>query len=180
MLWFVICNYFTSKGELPKLLFDFSGLLQRISINGFSRSNQTDSNVKTEELMSLDDAETTKHRCMSCNGIFFVCLRRRVVVENAGKTQRNPAEDIESVTSDTNDVTPNSEHVNKMKEKRNPKCNFCDRCETCQVNFDRDKTKNKIKKDVEAKCNILNYLVFSFVSLCVFVSNVVVWLLMSL
>ncbi|CAF1210276.1 unnamed protein product [Adineta ricciae] len=180
MLWFVICNYFTSKGELPKLLFDFSGLLQRISANGFSKSKQTDSNVKKGELMSSDDAETTRHRCMSCERALFPCLRRRVVVENADKSQMNPKDDVESVTGDTNDVPSNSEHVNKTKAKINAKCNFCDRCETCQVNFDRDKTKSKIKKDVEAKCNILNYLVFSFVSLCVFVSNVVVWLLMSL
>ncbi|CAF1376450.1 unnamed protein product [Adineta ricciae] len=190
MLWFIVCNHFISKAQLPKLLFDFSGLLQRRSANCFSKSKEIDLNDKKEvsqmgdgELKDSNDAEKmnkTPNRCVSCRKLFSVCLRKRVKVENIDKAQEKSGNDGKSTK---NDITPDeigkSDDVKVNKEKADPKCNFCDRCEPCQEDFDKDKGKGKNKKDIEGKCSILNYLAFAFVLLCVFVSNVVVWVTMA-
>lgn len=64
-------------------------------------------------------------------------------------------------------------------EKEKSKCNFCNRCETCQATFDKDKAKAKDKKDIEAKCKILNYFVLCCILVLIFTSNMVLWLMMA-
>ncbi len=64
-------------------------------------------------------------------------------------------------------------------EKAKPKCHLCDRCDPCQADFAKDKAKGKKKKDIEVRCSALNYLVFLCILLCLFVSDMAVWLLMS-
>jgi hypothetical protein len=66
-----------------------------------------------------------------------------------------------------------------INEKTTSKCNFCNRCKSCQEDFDKDKTKDKNKKDIQAKCNALNYLVLLCISLFMLISNIVVWVLMA-
>ena len=73
------------------------------------------------------------------------------------------------------DVKPSSTSVEKEKSK----CNFCNRCETCQANIDKDKAKGKDKKEIEAKCQILNYFVLCCIFLLIFTSNMVLWLIMA-
>ncbi len=64
--------------------------------------------------------------------------------------------------------------------KEKTKCNFCTRCDTCQTDVDKDKAKGKSKKEVEAKCNTLNLFVFGFVLMCIFISNLAIWVSMSM
>jgi hypothetical protein len=64
---------------------------------------------------------------------------------------------------------------NITNEKTTSKCDFCNRCKSCQADFDKDKAKDKKKKDIEAKCSALNYLILLCVSLFMFVSNIVVY-----
>jgi hypothetical protein len=67
--------------------------------------------------------------------------------------------------------------VNETMEMEKPKCNFCNRCESFQA--DKDKAKGKMKKEIDAKSNALNYLVFICVSVLIFISNMALWLSMS-
>ncbi|UJR12014.1 hypothetical protein I4U23_016192 [Adineta vaga] len=182
MLWFVLCNHFISKAELPKLLFLFSGSIQRTSCNCFSKPKEEEEvRMEKGELMISKDAEKTrkqKNGCLSCQTVFSGCLRKRSRVETIDKSQENTEKDEQSVKADaTLNETTKSEDINKIKE--DSKCNFCDRCDPCQVDFDKDKGKGKNKKDIEAKCSILNYIIFGFVFICMLISNVAVWTLMS-
>lgn len=68
---------------------------------------------------------------------------------------------------------------NEINESKKDKCQFCDRCGTCQADFDKDKKKNKGKKDAESKCSALNYLVFIIVFVLMLASNLAVWFIMS-
>ncbi|CAF3139563.1 unnamed protein product [Rotaria sp. Silwood2] len=121
MTWFVIYNYFTTKAEMPKLLYDFCGLLQRIFCYCFPLPKQ--------------DGNTNQ---------------KKNAVADSGENQN-------------------------MKSK----CDFCNRCDSCQSDFDKEKAKGKNKKEIEARCNALNYLVFLFLLLCMFISNLAVWISMS-
>jgi hypothetical protein len=101
-----------------------------------------------------------------CQEIFALHTQRRVGVESID----NPA-----------DVKPLEVAayfgVNETMETEKPKCNFCNRCESCQA--DKDKAKGKTKKEIDSKCNALNYLVFICVSVFMFISNMALWLSMS-
>ena len=59
------------------------------------------------------------------------------------------------------------------------KCNFCNRCEPCQTNVDKEKAKSKEKKEVEGKCKALNYFILLCISILMFVSNMALWLTMA-
>ncbi|CAF4259207.1 unnamed protein product [Rotaria sp. Silwood2] len=118
MMWFIVYNYFTTKAEMPKSLYDFCGRLPRV---------------------------------------FFCCFP---LVKQDNKINQQKDVIAENQTA-------------------KPKCNFCSRCESCQVDFDKDKVKGKNKKEIETRCNALNYLVFLCLLLCMFVSNLAVWLSMS-
>ncbi len=69
--------------------------------------------------------------------------------------------------------------MNTTNENEKLQCNFCNRCNSCQADFDKDKAKVKNKKDIETRCNVLNYFVFLWVLLLMFISNMAVWLTMS-
>jgi hypothetical protein len=177
LAWFVICNYYTSKGEMPKWLYDFCGHLQRVFFCCFPLTKADDKKKKNQEAIidngefkMSQDQEITEAtiveevKCVCCQKLFTSCLQKRVKVEtiNIIDTRSDlPIEGIEPI------------------EKEKPKCNFCNRCKSCQADFDKDKAKGKVKKDIEARCNALNYLVFICVLLLMFISNMALWLSMS-
>ncbi len=160
MAWFVICNHFITKTEMPKTLYAFCGLLQRIFCCCFpspKADDETDAIVEDGEFNESVDQDSTK--VTSTQNMKFVSGQKispsRLQTRIALKT------------------------INTNNEEATPKCNFCNRCKSCQADFDKDKVKDKNKKDIEARCNALNYLVLLCVSLFMFISNMVVWLLMS-
>jgi hypothetical protein len=138
MVWFIIANYFTTKNEMAKPLYAFSGLLQKAFCCCCFPSSKLDEKIEDEQLN---------------NSI----TQRPIALENIYTRQQSI----------------------KTNEKITSKCDFCNRCKSCQADFDKDKAKDKKKKDIEAKCSALNYLVLFWVSLLMLVSNIVVWVLMS-
>ena len=61
MGWFVVCNYYTSEAKMPKPLYAFCGLLQRVFICCFSKprdeeQSATTPNIALVNIKSDDDA----------------------------------------------------------------------------------------------------------------------------
>lgn len=129
MAWFVVCNQYTTKGELPISLDILCRCLQKIC---FCCSTQSKDNGKVE-------------------------AKKDIMIENG--------QFIKATT------------ITNSEDKR--KCNFCNRCKSCQADFDKDKVKTKSKKDVENKCKTLNYFVLFWITIFMLVSNLALWLLMS-
>ncbi len=63
--------------------------------------------------------------------------------------------------------------VNKTIEKKKLKCN------PYQADLDKEKAIGQSNKDIEAKCNALNYLISIYVLLLMFISNMALWLSVS-
>ncbi|CAF3881768.1 unnamed protein product, partial [Rotaria sordida] len=196
MTWFIICNHFTIKNEMPKPLYAFCGQLQKVFICCFPPSqqdNKIDKNkdviVENAEIKKSDDKETTqatntqKMKCISCQKLFSSCRQRQSRVEIVNEKENNSVQNVEPIKTNPTDVEPNeiavSVPVNEPNAEAKPKCDFCNRCEPCQADFDKDKAKGKNKKDIEARCNALNYFVFICVLLFMFISNMALWLAMS-
>jgi hypothetical protein len=68
LAWFVIYNYYTSKGEMPKRLYDFCGYLQRIfffcCFPPAKADDETDKSkdviVENDEFKKSEDQVSTK------------------------------------------------------------------------------------------------------------------------
>ena len=193
MVWFVICNHYASKGEMPKPLFAFCGLLQRGFVCCFSPPPSSDDSKKvataakeTPVQSGEQSAELTKDektRCASCRNCFVSCCRRRSKVQNAPAKEPSTVVEVEPSTANPAEVIPNEKGVpiivNEPAVEAKPKCNFCDRCETCHTDFTKDKTKGKGKKDVESKCSAMNYFVFLCILVFMFAANMAVWFSMA-
>ena len=142
---------------------------------------------KDGDLAKSPNQESTKAtsaepvKCTCCQRLFTPCLRRRVKVETTSTMDSNA--DVESVKTNPPEAlpveTPASGNTTDPNEKKKPKCDFCNRCETCQADLDKDKAKGKAKKEIEGRCNAINYLVCLIVALCIFISNMSLWLLMA-
>jgi len=129
MASFVICNHFTTKVEIPKLLYAFCGRLHTVFFCCFPPSKSDDKKgviVENHKFKKSVDQESTTAACVS---------------------------------------------INKTIKKEKPKCNFRNRCKSCQADFDKNKAKVKNKKDIEARWIALNYFVFLWILLFMFVSN---------
>ncbi|CAF1362402.1 unnamed protein product [Adineta steineri] len=149
MIWFVLCNHFITKGEMPKLLYSFSEWLQkRIFLFCFPLPKQDKPNPS--------------------------CFRQNIKVENIDMDQHFPIENATSIGKNNIDDT-RIETNNKAKSE----CNFCNRCETCQADFNKDKVKGNNKKDIEAKCSALNCFVFFCLLLVMTISELSIWITMS-
>lgn len=159
MIWFVICNYYVTKGEMLQLLYILCDRLQRVFFCCFL-STETAKVTSTEKI-----------KCFSCQKLFTTCLRKRVAAENI---------DVPSFETNIKPITT-VEYVNttEMTEKQKSKCKFCGKCESYQTDCETNETKNKKKKDFETKCKILNYFVFFCVALLMIISNIVLWLIMA-
>jgi hypothetical protein len=180
MAWFMICNFYVSKGEMPQSLHDFSGYLQRGFFCCFPQpakennaSTQKDVVVENGELKKSENQENTK----STN---FPPLQRHNKVESINMDQHTIVGDMEPIPTniELNEPVPVVSN-NETNEKAKPKCNFCNRCKSCQTEFDKDKLKTKNKKENETRCNPLNYFVFVLVLLVMFLSNVILWSIMA-
>lgn len=152
MAWFIICNHFIAKAEMPKALHIFSEFLREIFCCCFTPDKKDEKSVKKKSM----DNETVK--CIYCRQLFGSCCRKTT----------NQVEDVKDQDQES-DETPTVK----------TKCQLCDRCDTCQADFDKDKSKGKTKKDIEAKCSALNYFIFILILLFMFISNMAIWLLMS-
>ena len=146
MIWFIICNHYITTAKMPKPLYAFARLLQRLFCCCFS-SSKTDNKTEKKAASVVEDGEFNEY-----------------MEENIYRIRNYPIHGIEFVQA--NDMTTS-------------KCKFCKRCKSCQADFDKDKVKDKKKKDIEVKCGALNYLIVLCVSILMFISNMVVWLLMS-
>ena len=164
LAWFVICNHYSTKGEMPKLLNSFCGQLQRIFCCCFPPP-KPDDKVDSKKDITANGTMTTNDVNSRC----LPCFRRRVQVET--KASKNDIFVEEAGAAKTKS--------NETNDPAKPKCDFCDRCETCQADFDKDKTKGKNKKEIESKCGALNYLVFIIVCILMIASNIALWLMMS-
>lgn len=104
-------------------------------------------------------------------------------MENGNITQPIPTQAREPVMINPVDIKPiktsAQPSIDKTSEKEKSKCNFCNRCETCQASFDKDKTKGKDKKEIEGKCKVLNYFILFCIFILMFVSNMALWLTMA-
>ncbi len=196
MAWFVVCNHFTTKAEMPKSLYSFCGSLQRVFYCCFPPPKEVDRTKENKDVLLENgqfkepgDEETTKltstqkMKCVLCQNLFNSCLRRSIRVENIDKKEDTSVDDMKSIKTSPTGTTPLETAacvcVNETNEKDKPRCDFCNRCESCQADFDKDKAKGKTKKDIEARCNALNYFVFIFVLLFMFISNMALWIIMS-
>ena len=56
------------------------------------------------------------------------------------------------------------------------KCNFCERCNECQKEFDKEKKKKDDQKLLESNATALNYLAFFILFLTIFVCNLSIWI----
>ena len=75
----------------------------------------------------------------------------------------------------------------KKKEKKEDeekpfiiKCNFCDRCEDCEKDFQKEKKKKKDKDELEINVSALNYLAFFILFVIILTCNLVIWLLITI
>ncbi|CAF1194699.1 unnamed protein product [Adineta steineri] len=194
MIWFVICNHFISKAEMPKFLYIFAGLLQKkVFLFCFpppKDDKKKDVIVNNDELKKSGDKESIQatiiqeKKCASCQKLLPSCFRRNAKVANIEKKEEpSPVKD-DALTKTNNSYfslldKPEVIATDKTDEKPKPKCDFCDRCETCQADFDKDKAKGKNKKDIEARCSALNYFVFVILVLFMVISELSVWVLMA-
>jgi hypothetical protein len=167
---------------MSKPLYAFCGLLQRAfccCCQSSKADKKTDAIVENGEFNKAMDQDSTE--AISTQNIKYVPdqnlypsrFQRAIALQNINERQNYFIEGMKSTKINPTDVGPIE------NEMATPKCNFCNRCKSCQADFDKDKAKDKNKKDIEAKCNTLNYLVLLCVSLFMFVSNLTVWLLMS-
>ena len=190
MAWFLSCNSLISKAEMPKLLYNFAGMLQRASFRCFlprkpaDKTDKKNNAVKKSENQESSTATGTQKTGSDWPPTLTpLGLQKHNKVESIDINQFHPAEDIASDKSNTTDVRPNetivSVNMNETNEKTKPNCNFCHRCTSCQTDFDKDKTKSKNKKDIEGRCNALNNFVFLCVFILMFISNLAIWLVMA-
>lgn len=192
MAWFVVCNFYTSKGEMPKPLYVFCGWLQRLFYCCFPRPKEDNKvNASKEGLLengqfknpdnklsdgSNHDQDTKNYRFRHLPPIFSSKLnegdgivgKENIIGEQTEPTENKPVER----------ATDACLHGVDGKDNKT-KCNFCERCKPCKADFDKDKTKSKNKKDVESKCNALNYLIFCLILLFMFISNMILWFIMA-
>jgi hypothetical protein len=84
-------------------------------------------------------------------------------------------------------IVPNLKEMaaeSKSKESTlniNPrqKCTFCNRCEDCQCEFDKEKKKKDEQKELDRNVSALNYLAFFCLFLFMFIANLYIWLKIS-
>ncbi|CAF4766747.1 unnamed protein product [Rotaria sp. Silwood1] len=163
MIWFIICNHFATKAEMPKPIYAFCGQVQRTLCYCFPPPKEdvkADKNkdvvvVENGDIKKFDDKEslkvtnTEKIKCVSCHELFAPCLKRRIKVENIDKEQDAAVEGLESNKTNPTEVNPieptASESTSETKEIVKSKCDFCNRCESCQAEFDKDKAKESVK-----------------------------------
>lgn len=159
MAWFITCNHYTTKAEMPNVLLAFCEFLQQVFCCCFplTKTNEKDAANKTT-IAAADDETVT---CVYCRQLFGSCCRKTNRVKDGNKKESH-----EQAMVSTDDSS---------KEK----CQLCDRCQSCQADFDKDKAKGKTKKEIEAKCSALNYFIFILIFLFMFISNMVIWLLMA-
>jgi hypothetical protein len=190
MAWFLSSNSLISKAEMPKLLYDFTGMLQRASFRCFLPRKPADKTVKkNNEVKKSENQESTTATATQNTGNDWpptlppLGLQRHNKIESIDMSQLDSAEDVASTKTNPTDVRPNeavvSVNMNETNEKAKPKCNFCNRCTSCQTDFDKDKTKSKNKKDIEARCNTLNNFVLLSVFILMFISDLAIWLVMA-
>ncbi|CAM2710685.1 unnamed protein product [Rotaria socialis] len=187
MIWFIICNQFASKSEIPAPLYSFSGKLQKL-LWCFPAPKEEKKPDKMEKVVveNFDVKKPTmfeNRKCVSCQKLFSSCLHRQTRVENLDEKADIKVDKVESNTNQPIEVTAiettTDAKVDETNETTKPKCNFCNRCETYQADFDFDKAKGNTKKDIEARCSALNYFFFSCMLLFMFLSNMNLWLYMS-
>jgi hypothetical protein len=188
MVWFVICNHYASRGEMPKTLYAFCGRLERGFVCCFSPPPPPPKDGKTvaKQEASMQEGEPKKpatEEKASNPKLCLSCCRRSPKIESAKVEERTTVEETQPVTATSIEANTgdNSVSINMEKpaEEPTPKCNFCDRCEPCHADFTKDKAKGKSKKDVESKCSALNYFVFICVLLFMFIANMAVWFSMA-
>lgn len=197
MVWFILYIYFTTAATMPHVLYVLCEKLQKLfnaSSSKRTHPNKTTENKNDKPDMRVIDNSTKSHdtisttilkqRFVSCkefSSFYFKC-HHRININNEN-TQDPEFEDTHSVQNNTIDSATRRRTIlvsalDTDKESKE-KCTFCDRCKSCQADFQADKAKTKTKKDIENKCNILNYLAFACVLLFMLVSNLAVWLSIS-
>ncbi|CAF1336540.1 unnamed protein product [Adineta steineri] len=194
MAWFILCNHFTTKAEMPKFLYTFCGLLQKkvffYCFPSAKDDKKKDVIVNNSELKKSGDQESIQatiiqeKKCASCQKLLPSCFRRNTkVADIEKKDQPSPIEDDTPKKTNNNNFPiidkPEVVTTDKKDENPKPKCDFCDRCETCQADFDKDKAKGKNKKDIEARCNALNYFIFIIILIFMAIAEFCVWGLMA-
>lgn len=117
--------------------------------------------------------------------LFSCCYSSKISKEGKKKENINAVSD-ESANNTTpyfikqrksEVVVPSAKILPSLHLK--PKCQVCDRCDSCQNTIDQNKLKEINKKTIEAKCNALH----NFIFLCIFAimlfSNIALWLIIS-
>ena len=56
------------------------------------------------------------------------------------------------------------------------KCNFCDRCEDCEKDHQKEKKKKDDQKELEKNLSAINYLAFLIEFLFILICNTAIWL----
>jgi hypothetical protein len=193
MVWFIICNYIITKADMSKSLHAFCEWLQKVLFCCFPSPPKQDTKTKENKniIVHNGDSNTVRHqesteatsnhnmRYFCCQTTFASCFQRHNRVEGSANEQRVAVIE-DSGFSGMNPTTATAVGTNQINnDKVKAKCNFCDKCESCQAAVDKEKAKGKNKKSVEDCCNALNYLVFICVVVLMFASNLAMWLIMS-
>ena len=158
MVWFIICNHFTTKSLMPKSFSLFCQFLQSIDRNHFVKlfSFTVIKSTKVTSDVPVDVVESQPTTSINST-------------ESSLIVNRIKSQPLDSIGPDgIGDMT-----IEKSK------CNFCQRCQICQDAFDKDKIKLKTKNDMESKCNLLNKFVFLCILTSMLISNIVLWFLMA-
>ena len=188
MAWFVVCNYFISKGEMPKSLYVFCGFFQKLpSYCVPKRKTNNETVIKKDVIVENGEFKKAENQvnAEAANSqatdqtVSTSDNNNSVVPENVSTDQNIPVDNKETIQTNSIETTTPIINTNETIEKKKSKCNFCNRCESCQSVVDSDKVKAKNKKDIEGKCNVLNYFVLSIVLILMLGSNLIVWLTMS-
>ena len=179
MIWFMICNYFTTKSEMPKSLYGFCGVLQKVFFCCFSASEKGDTTAKkkdliTENVQDVDVTNNQKAACISCRKLFPSCFQRQTKVESIENSQKETSVEPMGLVRRTAHIS-----VGEAEEPAKLHCKFCNRCDSCEADRGKETAKDRNRKDIAARCNALNFLIFLFVFIFMLVSNMVLWISMS-
>ena len=166
MVWFITCNHITTKADMPKLLQVFCKRLQKVLFCCFPSPSGQDTKTKESKHISVQDADANTARyqesaetavnrsvqCLCCQTTFASCFQRHNRVAGTANEQRFVLEDSQLFRNELElhlrpiETTTSSSTNQINNEKVKVKCNFCNKCESCQAAVDKEKIKGKNKK----------------------------------
>lgn len=86
---------------------------------------------------------------------------------------------IQTLPTDTESKPDEINSKNIRPDQVVEKCNYCQRCESCNSEKEKDKSKAKLKREIESRCNTLNNFFLGIGFIIMVASNTIIWMMMS-